>query len=218
MVVATGEGSLSLTENVRAFKASGEEEVGKRRKEERVRSKSKREVRQGSNQSGDGKPYERIINKQLGNHVIVIGSERKKSQWPHRSQQSSPASLYRRSNKPYAASQAACAPSNRRNNQAQVSATKAAPAANTPQVSAASGAAPKQQFKDSPEEHEKWVARKEKAQEWMKENSFRGCQACAGFHRLKKSYKGCRSFCPICEMEFKLKKESLDIGGLNAVK
>ena len=110
----------------------------------------------------------------------------------------------RRSNKPFAASQAACAPSNRRNNQAQVSA--ATTAANSPQVSAASGGAPKQQqhqFKDSPEEHAKWVARKEKARAWMKENSFRGCPACAGFHRLKKSYKGCRSVCPICEMEFK---------------
>ena len=45
--------------------------MGKRRKEERVRSKSKREVRQGSNQSGDDKSCEHMINKQLGNHVIV---------------------------------------------------------------------------------------------------------------------------------------------------
>ena len=96
MVIAQVKADSPLTENARVFKASGEEEVGKRRKEERVRSKSKGEVRQGSNQSGNDKSCEHMINKQLASHVIVIGSEReKKSQWPPRSHQSSPARLYR---------------------------------------------------------------------------------------------------------------------------
>ena len=42
MVVAQVKADSLLTEKDRAFKAGGEEEVGKRRKEERVRSKSKR--------------------------------------------------------------------------------------------------------------------------------------------------------------------------------
>ena len=43
----TSEGRLPLQQNVRAFKAGGEEEVGKRRKEERVRSKSKKRGKAG---------------------------------------------------------------------------------------------------------------------------------------------------------------------------
>ena len=42
MVVAQVKADSPLTENAQVFKASGEEEVGKRRKEERVRSMSKR--------------------------------------------------------------------------------------------------------------------------------------------------------------------------------
>ena len=65
-MVAHVKANSLYSKNVGAFKAGGQEEVGERRKEERVRSKSKRGVRQGSNQSGDHKPCEHMINKQLG--------------------------------------------------------------------------------------------------------------------------------------------------------
>ena len=113
----------------------------------------------------------------------------------------------RRGNRPHAQSQASAAPSNRR----QAKASTASASASAPQASAATqGAIPKRPQNgdggpawEPPEVHAQWVARKERAMKFMKDNNYRGCPACACFHRFKKSYKGCRPVCPICDVEFK---------------